>query len=226
MVLLTLGPLTLEGFEVPSRVRFGGAQALAVHKLPGGVRVIDAMGRDDADLVWSGYFAGPSAGSRARLLDALRVAGAALPLSWDAFCYSVIISTADLDYQNPWWIGYRITCKVVADQAQGVQAVADDFGAAVLDDLASASGFFDLADASAALAAPGALSVGTQANLSAIASLTTASSGISANIAVAEAGLQGSDVAGLVASSQSLAQLCCAQGYVGRATTNLEDASD
>jgi hypothetical protein len=226
MVHLSLGPLTLEAFEVPSRVRLGGAQALAVHKLPGGVRVIDAMGRDDADVVWSGYFAGPSAGVRARLLDALRVAGAALPLSWDAFCYSVIISEASLDYHNPWWIGYRIVCKVVVDLARGVPPVADDFGTAVLDDLASASGFFDLADASAASAAPGALAVGTQAHQSALVSLTTAGSTIQSNITVAEAGLQGSDVASLVASSQSLAQLCCAQGYVGRATTNLEDASD
>ena len=43
-----LGPIALQGFEVPESITIGGAQRLAIHRLPGGARVIDALGPDDA----------------------------------------------------------------------------------------------------------------------------------------------------------------------------------
>ena len=63
MGLLTLGSIVFDGFEVPSRVEFGGEQQLAVHKLIGGARVIDALGRDDAALRWRGVLSGAEASS-------------------------------------------------------------------------------------------------------------------------------------------------------------------
>src|SRR5690242_17085448 len=84
-IVLVLGPVAFSDFEVPERIRFGGAQRLTVHKLPGGARVIDALGPDDTELGWSGIFAGPDATERALLLDQLRVRGAVLPLkSWNS----------------------------------------------------------------------------------------------------------------------------------------------
>lgn len=84
-VVLVLGPVAFADFEIPERIAFGGTQRLAVHKLPGGLRVIDALGRDDRELTWSGIFAGPDATARSRLLDLLRARGAVLPLTWDVF---------------------------------------------------------------------------------------------------------------------------------------------
>src|SRR5689334_14980148 len=63
---LLIGPVLLEAFELPARVGWGGRQRMAVHRLPGGRRVIDAMGRDDADIAWTGVFTGSDAVARAR----------------------------------------------------------------------------------------------------------------------------------------------------------------
>ena len=49
---LLLGPVLFRDFELPGQITWGGKQRLAVHHLPGGRRVIDAMGRDDAAIVW------------------------------------------------------------------------------------------------------------------------------------------------------------------------------
>ena len=99
---LTLGPVAFAGFELPSSITIGGRQRLAIHRLPGGIRVIDALGPDPADIAFSGIFTGPDAADRARLLDALRVTGASLPLAWDAFLYTVIIENFEADYRSPW----------------------------------------------------------------------------------------------------------------------------
>ena len=40
---LLLGSVQFADFELPTSITWGGAQSLAVHRLPGGVRVIDAM---------------------------------------------------------------------------------------------------------------------------------------------------------------------------------------
>jgi hypothetical protein len=136
--LLTLGPVTFSAFEVPEQVRFGGRQALAVHTLPGGGRVIDALGRDDADIIWSGVFSGSDAADRARLLDTLRAEGAMLTLSWDAFFYTVVIAQLDLEYRHSWWIPYRIVCTPVRDEAGAILQAGVSVATSVLSDLMTA----------------------------------------------------------------------------------------
>jgi hypothetical protein len=54
---LTLGDFTFARYEIPERIPFGGDQQLNVHKLVGGVRVIDALGADPMPIEWSGFFA-------------------------------------------------------------------------------------------------------------------------------------------------------------------------
>jgi hypothetical protein len=225
MVVLQLGGVTLQGFEVPGRVSFGGAQALAVHKLPGGVRIIDAMGRDDADLAWSGVMSGGDASDRAKLLDAMRAAGALLPLSWDQFFFSVIISRLKLDYCSPWWIYYEITCKVLQDKAQAGADIFISAASAIASDLVTASGYIDVSAAASATSAPGALTVGTQAAAAANNSLARLQSSITGSIASAEVSLGSNDLASLVSAAGALAQLTSAQGYVGRAINNASEAS-
>lgn len=135
---LALGPVLFDTFEVPHTINWGGAQRLAVHKLPGGERVIDAMGRDDDAITWTGVFLGPDAIDRARYLDSLRIAGDALPLTWGGQSYLVFISEFKPQYQHFGHLPYQITCTVLVDQANGwidstydsPQTVEDDTNAA------------------------------------------------------------------------------------------------
>ena len=221
MALLTLGGLDLDGFEVPASVRFGGAQRAAVHRLLGGRRVIDAMGRDDGALSWSGILSGVDAGDRARTLDAMRVAGGVLALAWDAFCYNVVIAQLDMDYCNPWWIRYKIECTVLSDLAQSAAAYSPDAAGSVLSDLAAASGLLGLSGLLAEASAAGALAPGG-AGLAAVSlGLSQAQATIAPAVASAEQDLSASDIPTLVTACGNLAQLSTAQGFVGRALANL-----
>ena len=221
MALLTLGGLELDGFEVPASVRFGGAQRAAVHKLLGGARVIDTMGRDDSALSWSGILSGADASDRARTLDALRVAGGVLALAWDAFCYDVVITQLDLEYRNPWWITYSIECTVLSDLAQSVVTFTPDVAGAVIADVTSAAAFVNLAGVLAAASVTGALLPGASGIAPVIAGLTAAQAAFGPGLNGAEASLAATSVPTLVGACGALAQLSTAQGFVGRALANL-----
>ena len=114
---LTLGGFVFQDFEVPDRIPFGGEQLANVHKLIGGQRIVDTLGRDDKALVWSGRFTGPNAIDRARQVDAMRIAGAAVALTWGALSYSVWIKDFSPEYEASFLIPYTITCEVISDQA-------------------------------------------------------------------------------------------------------------
>lgn len=95
---VTLGGIVFNGFEAPSRMPFGGEQKLAAHDMPGGARVINAMGGFEADIDFSGTLLGPDAPARARKLDALRKAGGLLTLTWADFSRQVVIRSFSADY--------------------------------------------------------------------------------------------------------------------------------
>ena len=221
MAVLNLGGVAFDDFEVPGRMVFGGAQQLAVHRLIGGVRVIDAMGRDDSAVRWSGVFSGSDAGARARMLDAMRAAGGQLNLAWDAFCYTVIIERLDLDFRNPWWIPYHISCAVVMDLAQNIAASVEDLADSILGDLTSASAFVDVSAAIAATSLPDALTQGNSDYAAAGVALANAGGAISQGIASAQTGLDAAELGSVVSASGQLAQLCVARGYVARSAANL-----
>lgn len=128
---VVLGDFSFSGFEVPSHISLGGRQAMTVHHLPGGERVIDLLGADDRPLEWSGTFINstgvditdfafdvgdhnPSA--RARQLDQMRADGKSLPLVWGDFFYTVIIDSfeAETRYEH---VSYRISCCVLRNEA-------------------------------------------------------------------------------------------------------------
>ena len=224
MAVLTLGGVEFGDFEVPGNVAFGGAQQIAVHNLIGGVRVIDAMGRADAAVRWSGVFSGASAGARARMLDAMRAGGSQLNLSWDAFSYNVVIGNLTLDFRNPWWIPYKISCEVVQDLAQNVPALSLKLADSILDDLTSASAFVDVSGAIAATSLPDALTQGNGDYAAAAIAVSNAGRAISQGIVAAQAELGSSDLATIVSASGQLAQLCAARGYVARSAANLQGA--
>jgi hypothetical protein len=227
---LLLGPVFFLDFEVPERISFGGGQRLAIQRLPGGGRVIDAMGRDDADLVWSGIFTGPDAADRARLLDALRVQGAVLPLTWDAFFYSVVIARFEAEYAHANWVPYKLTCTVLRDEAASAAAPGSDLAGSVLADLASASGAIDTGAATVAITAAEATSRGTAGYAAATVAVSALATQLNTTIATNETTLSAASLATAAGLTQAadaagtLAAATRARGYVARATVNLANA--
>jgi hypothetical protein len=240
---LLLGPIVFEDFEVPCAINFGGKQRLVVHRLPGGVRVIDALGRDDADISFAGIFTGDDATLRARLLDEMRALGTLLPLTWDVFFYTVLIAQFQADYTTSNWIPYKITCTVLRDEASALIETALSLGATVLSDVGTAiaqaaSAGTDLSSLQTAVSDPSSMVRDTAAYGVAQSGMANAQSSIASAIAVPEpvlatsaVTLSGSTAGGVaslassVAAAQQISQLTVAQAYVGRAATNLANAS-
>jgi hypothetical protein len=125
--------------EIPERITFGGEQLLVVQQLVGGTRVVDAMGRSDMPLEWSGIFLGEQALARARYLDSLRASGRKLTLTWSEFRYAVVISSFRGQFERFYKIPYSIALMVVQDLARP-QETAPNAGIdeALLDDNTSA----------------------------------------------------------------------------------------
>ncbi len=246
-ITLLLGPIAFTDFERPAVVRFGGSQRVAIHRLPGGGRVVDTMGPDDADIIFAGIISGSDAAARALEIDALRVAGLPLPLTWDSFFYLVVLREFQADYTNPGWIPYRITCAVVQSAVDLVVGAATTLLSAAASDLGAAAGFaapenVDLAGAQAAIAAPGATTLGTASYAGAQSSLASAQTGIGSGIASASTVIDGlaggttllgttspvtavGNLNAATAAAGTLGQLSAAQAYAGRAAVNLTNAS-
>jgi hypothetical protein len=242
-VALLLGPIVFHDFEIPSGINFGGRQRMAVHWLPGGTRVIDAMGRDDAQISFSGVFSGSDATWRARSLDELRVAGIALPLTWDVFFYTVLIAEFRADYRSGWWIPYRIVCTVLQDEASVLLEQAVSLAASALMDAGAAASYasgagVDLSPVQVALGAPGATTRGTAAYTAAQASLVQGQSSLDGSMDAANDTLGNIDfasvasaqdgVAALGAAAEASGQLTAlttANAYLQRTATNLNNAS-
>jgi len=242
-ITLVLGPIVFRDYEIPSGIRFGGAQRLVVHQLANGGRVIDALGRDDMDICFEGVFAGSDATLRARALDELRASGSVLPLTWDVFFYSAIIRQFVADYTTGWWIPYRLACTVLRDEAAALIETAATLATQVVTDLAVAAAQslplgVDLSSVQAALSAPSATILGSSAFTTALAGLQIAQASTGSTIGSAEAALgasvlpsTGSAAEAVSAlplatgAAQTLAGLTVANSYLGRAFANLTSAS-
>ncbi len=228
-----LGPILLQGFEIPQQITWGGRQKLAIHTLPGGDRVIDSLGRNDIDISWSGVFSGPTASSRARTVDRMRADGATWPLTWSTFFYSVVIKSFAVDYTRANWLPYQISCTVLRDETARFTAAEPPLTAQVLGDVSAANGLAIGVDLSAALgliAASGAATLGTDANAAASASLQTANADLDAAIQLQQLALQSTAVATaqtVTANTQSagnLAALVTARAFMRRALANIHSA--
>jgi hypothetical protein len=242
-VALLLGPVVFQDFEIPSGVNFGGRQRLALYRLPGGSRVVDALGRDDAQISFAGIFTGSDATLRARSLDELRVAGDSLPLSWDVLFYTVLIADFRADYRNSWWIPYRIVCTVLRDEASALLQPVVSLATAALADIGVAAGYasdasIDLSLLRTAIAAPGATTRGTAAYTTAQSCLSAAQYSIDTSMSAADATLTGASLDGASSAQTAvtnllavtdatgqLSSLVAAGAYVHRSVTNLANAS-
>lgn len=139
--ILTVGGIAFDGFSTPSEMMGGGNQAMVVHKLPGGARVIDTLGPDDADIHWEGEFYGDNAAATALALDAMRSAGQLQSLVWGSQFRLVIVSNFIYRARRwPVWVAYSITCTVYQNPAQGnLSAQASSIDGLVGADLGSAA---------------------------------------------------------------------------------------
>lgn len=173
-----LGDFTFGKFEVPESIPFGGEQALVVHKLVGGTKVVDAMGYFPDGIAWSGHFFGSDAEDRALSLEAMMQDGQTRTLSWSSLLYSVVVRSVKCNYERINHIPYRIECEVIQDQTA---AAGNSEAGASVDDLINgdlstandlASGFSSLTDPMASLtSAIGAVSTFANASSSVIASV-------------------------------------------------------
>jgi hypothetical protein len=134
--LLILGSYSFTDYSLPEHVTLGGEQKLIVHKLPGGDRVIDAMGPDDSDITWHGRFQRQDATEVAVALDGARKQGKQLSLTVGSQNYNVVIKSFNWDYERAYQILYHICCTVVPQQAGNNVASLDSL---VSDDLTSAN---------------------------------------------------------------------------------------
>lgn len=124
---LTLGGIVFQGFEVPDEIRgFGGEQMLVVNQLPGGRRIIDAMGPAEAPREWSGRFRGENALPRARALDALRKAGQRVTLSLGDIRETVTIHSFTYSVQRFYEVPYSISLEVVTDDTSSTTPTVDE----------------------------------------------------------------------------------------------------
>lgn len=137
---LQLGDFLFEAYEIPESISFGGSHKLVIHQFVGGARVVQAMGRDDADLSWSGMFLGESALDRATYIDSLRIAGQGLPLLWSGFNYLVVIKDFKCTFERFYKLPYSITFEIVKDNTKpNTTYFPAGFDAAILGDSAAAN---------------------------------------------------------------------------------------
>lgn len=144
-VVLQLGQIQFADMEVPETINWGGDQSTVKQQLIGGQRVIDAMGRDDAPITWSGTFLGANAVDRAQYVNSMRVSGQQFDLSWGGLDFTVVVKTFRADYQiGGLHVPYSITCEVVSDNvtstSPGVVPNVDDQMGVDMDDASSLSG--------------------------------------------------------------------------------------
>jgi hypothetical protein len=111
--LFSLGSFSFKGLESPDKVTLRSKQRLVVHHLGSGLSVTDSLGDDFQIANFGGFFTGPDAPTRIRLIDGLRTAGMPLALTWDSLTLSVIIQDFELTYLSSQWIKYKLSCRVI-----------------------------------------------------------------------------------------------------------------
>jgi hypothetical protein len=127
MDVLTLGGIVFDNakYMPPDRMPYGGAQQHNVHKLPGGSRVYDVLGPDEADINFSGFILDASANAIAQALDAMRQAGNVVSLVFGGTYRQVLVKHFTPGIRRyPNWVEYSVSCSVTQNPALGSPAAA------------------------------------------------------------------------------------------------------
>jgi hypothetical protein len=239
---IQIGPICLQGFEIPSSVRFGGRYRLAVHKLSGGRRIVQRLGPDDGEVAFQGTFSGGDAEARVRAFDNLRMSGEIVWLNWESFRRQVVVKAFVADYHSPWWIPYKVSC-VVVHQAGAVASPVSTLSTMISADLgqalsAVAGSAISLTSLQTTLSEPNALTPGTSDQMLAVAAVGAALDDINSQITLQSAqlvspvrtnaapGCFGQTLAATVNSAKLLAAAVIAGSYVRRIGVNINGAGN
>ena len=211
--------ITLQDVELPQAVAWGGEQAMAVHQLIGGNRVIDALGAKPAPITWDGILFGQTAVERARYLDTVRQGGGAVVLTWDEFVYVGVVSRFAANYLQPWHVRYSITIEVMRDAASAQTSAPKESLLTLLNnDTAQASCLGDL------IGDP-TLSTLLSAVSSAVQTLNGAVEAVTAPIAQATACMQQATVTAQSALAAIVQPLSLAQSRVQALKGSVDNAA-
>jgi hypothetical protein len=214
----------------------GGSQALTVHKLPGGARMIDVMGQDDDVISWSGMLYGEEASSTARTLDKLRRSGTVVTLAWDVFSYQVLVSQFSSETRTP-PMRYKIGCTILQDNTQvsGVspvtmalqvtQDIASGQPVAALGAVSQGLVTGPLASAATAIGLPNATIVGSADYNAAVGAVNSAATAIQTATTDANAALAplGVSLQSLSAAAPAALNLVGMSGQIASAASSVGD---
>jgi hypothetical protein len=139
MSSVVLGGFVFQDHEIPNKINFGGLQVNKIQEMVGGQRVVDAMGPSAGNISWEGRFRGASAIGRAQTLDAMRIAGAQVSLTWLGLFYTVLVSRFEAETEKAYEVTYKITCVVVDDPTQGASGISTSLDSLVGGDLTFAT---------------------------------------------------------------------------------------
>ncbi len=157
--VVQFGPVSLKGFEVPDKLPFGGTNALAVKRLPGGVKIADNTGFFQDDISWEGRFRGSDALARAQAMEALFQSGTAITLIWSGLSFLVVPKTFRAEFERFYEIPYTVTVEVLADQtANSTPGATPGLDDQMADDLSTATDLSTSIDDPALTSAMGSLS--------------------------------------------------------------------
>jgi hypothetical protein len=215
---ILLGDFVFDGWEVPEKITWGGAQRVNVHKMIGGERVIDSMGPDNADISWSGIFLSPDASLRADQLDQMRKNGELLDLVFAGRYYSVVISSFQADQRMLSYVPYNITLAVQRDQSIATFPFVDDAIAAVLGDVIAALSFVDASPLEMIATFATMADIPPMLALPALVIGTTATSGVQSALSSSKNSI-GSAAAEATAAIGNMATSSVAAGNLSGATT-------
>lgn len=137
---LVLGNIVFDEWMTPEAMPFGGEQAMKVHKLAGGRRVLDILGPDEMDICFRGIIWANNAAGTAATLNAMRIAGDVVALTFGGNFYQVVVKRCILVIRRfPQWYIYDIECVVASNPAAGQQGTTvSSFADLVGADMASA----------------------------------------------------------------------------------------
>lgn len=238
---VVLGAFAFQDFEVPETVQLPVRQAVEIHRLIGGERVLDAMGPDYGDIAWEGVMLGAGCETRAQELKALVDAAQAVTLTWGSWSFTVLARALLLreGYQR---IGYALRCAIIRDDSTVPTDTMTSLGMSLIQDMDAAVGGGGgalssvLATAQTALQSlqpiqPGSTKV---ASALAVVSATQQVTQTSAAGSSAQLGVIGgraarlstpvasmADISGAVTQTGQLAQASIAYAYLGRMAANL-----
>jgi len=196
---LTVGGYAFHGFGLPEVINGGGAHQLIVNKLPGGARVIDAMGADDDVIAFRGRFRnsdGIDAMTDAMLMDAMRRAGKPVSMAYWNQTATVIVSKFKFEFRRFMEVPYELELTVVQSGADAAGTLAATIDAAIGSDLALALKTVAGGAAVAAMFLPVATAFTTAGPLKTAtpANVAAANSAMSTTYASASATAQAADI--------------------------------